>query len=194
MKTRIYSITLLLLITGFSSYGQDLIEGFNKNSKTGLVEFKIDKSSNKSKKELMHLAFNWFISYKNDINFKKAKEEFSNSEIVNWKDEDNTYNILTTESFNTKAGGIAYTITYSVKCEIKDKSFRFTINNIKYKHTVKKANNSKCYNVFTPIEKEDAGCGGFNSNYSKIQEFTLQQISMTIKSIQQYMSFLTDLY
>ncbi len=185
---RITFITCLLLLSQMV-FSQDLIDGYNVNEETKLIEFSEVIETNKEFKELSHLAFNWALGYKSDNNLKKTQEGFENTETVHWKDNDGTLNILTTENFIANGGGnIVYQVNYTVKIQVRANSYKYTITNLRYKHAKKSVNNAKCFNDYTPFENKESGCGGGNASYRKIQERTLIQVNVTINGIKKYMN------
>ncbi len=73
---RITFITCLLLLSQMV-FSQDLIDGYNVNEETKLIEFSEVIETNKEFKELSHLAFNWALGYKSDNNLKKTRRHLS---------------------------------------------------------------------------------------------------------------------
>jgi hypothetical protein len=185
-------IGLLLSVINIGSAQQPALP-YTLNEKTKLYEFTEVIKTNKTAEELTHLAFNWAIGYKAMNYIKKVQEGVENSQTVHWKDADGSVNILTGKNFMTRGGGsIICQVNYTVKIQIQNNTYRFTITNLRYKHLIRTLNNKKCFTYYTPLEIETPLCSGFKNSllftHRLIKKRTLIQVNETMWNLKQFMA------
>jgi hypothetical protein len=195
MKHLVFSSILLFLFVKASSQQAKYPYTINENTK--LYEFSETIKTDKTAEELTHLAFNWIIGFKSTQFIRKIQEGFENSETVNWKDDNGRHNILTTKNFITRGGGnIVVQVNYTVKIQVQDNAYKFTITHIRYKHTIRTLNNRKCFNYYSPLENDKPICSGFEKSlkfsHNLIKKRTLIQVNEIIENLKTHMALKLD--